>query len=254
MGQNKNYSISTSINKFFENIKVNEAFIFINKNKMKIITVFSIIATVIITYLVRQNIEHLKMLMENKNELKEFLLSKGIWGMVMVLVFQICQVIIFFVPGEVFQTTAGYAYGTFLGSILCIVGMDIGGAMLFIATKKYGHGLVNRFLPKKAVDYFNKLLQSDNINLIVFLLYIIPGIPKDGSILVCGLSKIEIKEFLIYSTIGRLPAVILSCYYGANIAEGNREMLIILTTIIVVIVLGSYFLKEFIYKKLESVK
>lgn len=223
------------------------------ENRKSLVIIISVITTLMLGVLFKNNIQSLEHIMQNKNEIKDLLRNFGPLGPLIVILFQILQVVIFFIPGEVFQTTAGYAYGTWLGTLLCIVGMDIGGAILFIATKKYGKGLVNKFIPQKVSDSFDKLLQSEKINFIVFLMYIIPGIPKDGSILLCGLSRINLKDFLIYSTLGRLPALIISCYYGANLALGNTNIVITMTILCLVIVGASYFFKENIYKRLQSV-
>ncbi len=65
------------------------------------------------------------------------------------------------------------------------------------------------------------------IKLIVFLLYLIPGIPKDALGYICGISDIKFKDFFILSTLGRIPGVLASAYFGANIHTGNKSILII---------------------------
>lgn len=240
--------------KFTKNNNVfNKIIKFYRENENVIITGISIAIIVIVGILLKNNIQHLKHLMNNKSEIKEILTNFGPLGPIVLVVFQILQVVIFFIPGEVFQTAAGYAYGTWIGTLLCIVGIDIGSIVLFVATKKYGSSLVDKFVPKKVSDYFYKLLQSEKINFIVFLIYLVPGIPKDGSIFLCGLSKINLRDFLIYSTLGRLPALIISCYYGANLALGNTKIIIVITILFFAIVAVSYFFKENIYKRLQGV-
>lgn len=243
----KTISITKSNNIFDKIIK------FYRENNKFIIVGISIVTMVILGILLKNNIDYLKSLMNNKSEIKEILTSFGPLGPIAVVVFQILQVVIFFIPGEVFQTAAGYAYGTWIGTLLCILGIDIGSVILFVATKKYGNSLVDKFVPKKVSDYVDKLLQCEKINVIVFLIYLIPGIPKDGSIFLCGLSRINLRDFLIYSTLGRMPALIIACYYGENLAIGNINMIIAITIIFLAIVAISYFFKENIYKRLQKV-
>lgn len=204
----------------------------LNKYKDKILLLLIIIALAGLCYHYRQYAE----ILQNPIEFKECVLSLGWMGLVIYILLQILQVVIFFIPGEVIQVAVGCAYGTIIGSILTIIGIALGSLIVFLLSRKYGRPLVERFVSEKYLSYLENVLNSRRKNLIVFLLYFIPGMPKDSIIFVCGISKIKLKDFMIYSSLGRLPFIIVSCYFGSNIALGNKITLI-LTTVIVAIVL-----------------
>lgn len=163
------------------------------------------------------------------------------------------QVIIFFIPGEVIQTIGGYVFGTWKGTCLSILGITIGAAILFLITRKYRERLVNKVVSKSIKIQFEKVLNSKKSSLIIFLIYLLPGMPKDVMILLCGLSKISFKDFMIYSTLGRIPALILSCYYGDSIALGNKSIIIIATIIVALIAIVGIMFKKDIFRKLERI-
>lgn len=55
----------------------------------------------------------------------------------------------------------------------------------------------------------------------LFVIFIIPGIPKDIFLYVAGLSPVSLKRFLPLATFARLPALIISNFAGSKISEGN---------------------------------
>jgi len=202
----------------------------LNKHKEKVFLLLTLIIIGGLCYHYRQYAE----LLQNPIKFKEYVLSLGWIGLIIYILLQMIQVIVFFIPGEVIQIAIGCAYGTILGTILTTIGISFGSLIIFLLSRKYGRPLVEKLVNEKYLTYLENVLNCRRKNLIVFLLYFMPGMPKDSIIFVCGISKIELKNFIIYSTLGRLPFIIVSCYYGSNIAVGNKTSLI-LTTIIIVI-------------------
>ncbi|EJO5347675.1 TVP38/TMEM64 family protein [Clostridium botulinum] len=168
--------------------------------------------------------ENFEMLKDPKN-IKNIILSYGNYGIIVFLLFQIVQVIAFFIPGEVIQITGGYIYGTLLGSVYSLIGITLGSVIVFLLAHCYGRPLVHKIISKKDLKFFSKVLNIGSTKLIVFLLYLIPGIPKDAIGYICGISDIKFKDFFILSTLGRIPGVLASAYFGANIHGGNKIIL-----------------------------
>ncbi len=113
----------------------------------------------------------------------------------------------------------------------------------------YGRPLVHKIISKKDLKLFDKLLNIGSVKLIVFLLYLIPGVPKDALGYICGISDIKFKDFFILSTLGRIPGVLASAYFGANIHGGNRTILIIVGIISSLLFIIGVFKGEKINKK-----
>ncbi|AGY75797.1 TVP38/TMEM64 family protein [Clostridium autoethanogenum] len=162
------------------------------------------------------------------NKIKNWIMSYGKYGVVVFLFVQFLQVVAFFIPGEIVQIAGGYIYGTLFGSIISILGITFGSIAAYSISRIYGKPLINKIISDKDLKFFHRILNLGSINFIVFLLYLIPGIPKDVLAYICGISNIRFKHFILYSTLGRLPGVIISAYFGSKIYTGNKMVLILI--------------------------
>ncbi|GFZ31847.1 TVP38/TMEM64 family protein [Clostridium zeae] len=223
------------------------------KNKGIILLMLSILVLILLFIIFKRDIHNMIEILKNNEKFKRYLLSFGPLAPIVYTLLQFLQVVIFFIPGEVFQTAGGYVFGTIEATLLSIVGINLGSIILFNLTKKYGTRFVEKVVPDVAIKPFERLMNSDRLNLVVFLIYIMPGIPKDSSIFLCGLSRITLIDFLIYSTLGRLPMLILSSYYGANIAIGNKLVIYIGTTVFIMLIVIGLVFKDKLFKRLEKV-
>lgn len=183
-------------------------------------------------------------------KIKNVIMSYGKYSIVAFIVLQIIQVVVFFIPGEIVQISGGYIYGAVLGTIISFIGITIGSIAVYCISYFYGKPLVQKIVSKKDFKYFDKLLNLGNINLIVFLLYLIPGIPKDILGYICGISKISIKNFIVYSSLGRIPGIIISAYFGAKIYSKNYTLLISISVVMIVLFMIGVFKGEKIVGKL----
>lgn len=187
-------------------------------------------------------------------KIKNWIVSYGKYGIVVFLFIQFLQVVAFFIPGEIVQIAGGYIYGTLLGSIISILGITFGSIVAYGISRIYGKPLVNKIISDKNLKFFNKVLNLGSINFIVFLLYLIPGIPKDILAYICGISNIKFKDFIFYSTLGRLPGVITSAYFGSKIYTGNKLILIIIGIIMTLLFIIGILKGEKIIVKITKSK
>lgn len=165
---------------------------------------------------------------KDPNKLKNIIMSYGQYSILVFFLLQVMQVVAFFIPGEIVQIAGGYIYGTFGGSVLSILGITTGSIIVYSISRFYGKPLITKIISKKDLKFFDKVLKTGSINFVVFLLYLIPGIPKDVLAYICGISSISFQDFIIYSTLGRLPGIIVSAYFGSKIYTGNKQILIII--------------------------
>lgn len=163
---------------------------------------------------------------KNPKRIRQFIMSYGKYGVIVFFMLQVAQVIAFFIPGEIVQIAGGFIYGTLVGGMISLAGITAGSALAYGVSHTYGKPLVNKLISEKDLKYFSKALNSGSIDQVVFLLYLIPGIPKDVLAYVCGISSISWRNFMIYSTLGRLPGILISAYFGANINAGKNGLLV----------------------------
>ena len=182
-------------------------------------------------------------------KLKSLVMSYGKYSVLAFISIQILQVVAFFIPGEIIQIAGGYIYGAFWGSLVSIIGIIIGNIIAYGISRRCGRPFVNRIISNKNLTFFQKILDLGSINTIVFILYLIPGIPKDILAYICGISKIRFKNFIICSLLGRLPAIVLSAYFGAEIYSGNKIIIVSIVVIAVFLFIVGIFKGEKILMK-----
>ncbi len=144
------------------------------------------------------------------------------WGLVAPLVFialQVLQVVLFVIPGEVTQIAGGYLFGMWLGAFYSVVGISIGSAVNFILGRILGVPFVEAVFGAERLKRFGNILSSKRATTAFFLLFAIPGIPKDALSYVAGLSSLGFGWFLLVSTVGRLPGILGSSAIGGAAAR-----------------------------------
>lgn len=190
----------------------------------------------------------------NPNIVKEIVLSYGNFSILVFILMQILQVVVFFIPGEFIQVAGGYIFGAFWGGVISLIGITLGSVMVYFIANDYGKPLVEKLMLKKEVKFFKKILDVGSKKTVVFMFYLIPGIPKDALSYICGVSNISFKDFFIYSTLGRIPAIFISTYFGEKIYSKDVTSLITIGVImsflfIIGLLKGNIIIKNMIKKK-----
>ncbi|AYD39486.1 TVP38/TMEM64 family protein [Clostridium fermenticellae] len=185
-------------------------------------------------------------------KIKNIIMSYGKYSIIAFIVLQIIQVVVFFIPGEIVQISGGYIYGTTLGTVISFLGITIGTIAVYGISYFCGRPLVHKIVSKKDFKHFNRLLNLKNKKLIVFLLYLIPGIPKDILGYICGISEINIKDFIIYSSLGRIPGIVISAYFGSKMYSKNYTLMAFIAIIMTLLFIVGVFKGEKIVGKLTK--
>lgn len=168
-------------------------------------------------------IPFVKMLMtpEGRIQIQKFVESFGVFGILIFIGFQAIQVIVALIPGEPFEIIGGVLYGTFGGFALCLIGILLGTVAVFYLVKWIGQPLVSSVCDNKKISRLKILNDEKKLETLVFILFLVPGTPKDILTYVVPLTKIKPSKYFIYSTIARIPSVISSTLVGSNIEKGN---------------------------------
>jgi uncharacterized membrane protein YdjX (TVP38/TMEM64 family) len=141
-------------------------------------------------------------------------------ALVFVLV-QCVQVLLFFIPGEVTQFAGGYIFGTWQGLLLSYFGLTLGSVLAFLLARLFGHAAVGVLIDRETLRKFDRLVYGKSGFWPMFVLFLLPGVPKDLLCYIAGLTPMHVVTFVLISTIGRFPGVMLSCILGEGLAERN---------------------------------
>ena len=141
--------------------------------------------------------------------------NSGIMGRIYFILMVLFQVVIAFVPGEPLEIGAGYAFGAIEGTILCLIGIALGSFVVFALVKKFGIKLVEVFFTFEKIKSAKFLQNRKKVAALVFLMFFLPGTPKDLLTYFVGLTNIKTKHFFIIATIARIPSVVTSTIGGS---------------------------------------
>ncbi|MBO5912972.1 MAG: TVP38/TMEM64 family protein [Clostridia bacterium] len=167
---------------------------------------------------------------------------------------QFVQVVFAFIPGEFIEVGAGYAFGWLWGTLLCLLGVAIATFVIFSLTRLLGRRFTNIMIDSKDLKRLKFLNDEKKLTFILFLLYFIPGTPKDLITYFAGVTKIKFGTFMIISTFCRIPSVLTSTLAGDSIVEEKYLQSIIIFAVTGVIGIGGYILYNHLSKKHTSEK
>lgn len=181
---------------------------------------------------------------------KDFVSELGVLGIAFMLFVQVLQVVFAIIPGEPIELVMGALYGTFGGVLLCLIGVAIGTALIFLLVKFWGRGFIESFTDSDKFKKLKFLQNPEKRDIIMFLLMFIPGTPKDLLTYFAPFTGIKIPRFIIIGTIARIPSIITSTYVGNSFAEGKIIQSIIVFAVVGVISVGGIL----IYNKIIDAK
>lgn len=192
--------------------------------------------------------------LKSPRKVKEYIISYGKFSFLAFFVMQVLQVVAFFIPGEIIEIAGGYIFGTAGGTLISLLGITVGSAIAFYISNKLGRPFVKKIARKQNVGFFEKMIKNGEIKYVITLIYLIPGLPKDILAYVCGITGVSGKEFIIYSTIGRIPGIFISAYFGDRITNGDIKMIIIIAVISSILFAIGVLKGKYLLKKVSSIK
>ena len=137
------------------------------------------------------------------------------------------QVIVALVPGEVVEIAAGYVFGSWIGSLLCLAGIVLGSSITILLVRRFGAKFIYAFYPKEKINSLPLLNEPSKRNLLTFILFAIPGTPKDLFTYAIGLTDMSIPLYIALTTAARFPSVILSTISGDAVGDAKYAKAII---------------------------
>lgn len=182
---------------------------------------------------------------KNPDLFREWIDSMGVWGKLAYVGMNVLQVLVAVIPGGPLELAGGYAFGHLMATILSILGITIGSSLVFLLVRLFGHKLVEAFFPIEKINEVKFLRSPRSRKLLLGLLFLIPGTPKDLLCYFCGLTDISFFSFVTITNLARIPAIWASSYGGSSVGDKSyfRALLILLAVLICTLVgVGIYLL------------
>ncbi|WP_270166938.1 TVP38/TMEM64 family protein [Paenibacillus sp. SYP-B4298] len=202
---------------------------------------------------IRYSPEILK-LMVSLDSFRDYILSTGNLGPVMLIFFQVLQTVIAPIPGEVIQIAGGYIYGTYVGMLFITAGMLLGAIMAFYFTRFVGGSFIENLLKKNKFQWMAGMMENKKFSIFLFIIFIIPGFPKDVFIYAAGLTTIKPLKFFSILIIARFPWLLASVSIGSNIYHKNYVSTAIISGVSVLAFALGWIYKDKLINKLSLFK
>ena len=183
-------------------------------------------------------------LLDNAARFSEYIHSFGAWGDLVFILIQAFQVIIAPIPGELTQLAGGFIYGTTWGVIYSSIGILLGSTVVFGLGRWLGYPLLKLVVPSKALEKFNLVINHPRTELVILLLFLVPGSPKDTLTYLSGVTPVKPVRFLVTAMVARIPGILLSSFIGAHVEERRYGAVIIASAVALCLFVAGVLLQD----------
>lgn len=178
--------------------------------------------------------------------------SHGVWGPVAYAAMVFLQVIVAVIPGEPLEIVGGYAFGTWWGTVLCLIGAALGSAAVFALVRRWGAPLVEVFFPPEKLERLRFLRRtSPKRTAVLWLIFTLPGTPKDLLSYFAGLTDLSWGAWMLIATVGRLPSILTSTVGGDALGEANYTLAIVAFALALAVAGGGWLVYRAICRRNE---
>lgn len=185
--------------------------------------------------------------------LKAFVSSFGVYSPLAFILLQVIQVVVAPIPGGAIEFLGGYLFGVWAGMLYSMIGLILGSWLAFSIGKIFERWAVEKFVSPKTMKKFDYLIGREGV-ILSFLLFLIPGFPKDALCYILGLTPMHLGLFLIISTIGRIPGTLMATLQGAKAFEHQYKLFLILSVASALIILVFYIYHEQIHQWIKKLR
>jgi uncharacterized membrane protein YdjX (TVP38/TMEM64 family) len=175
--------------------------------------------------------------------LRDFILSFGAYSQVVFVIIQALQVLFAPVPGEVTGFVGGFLYGKVIGTLLSTLGLAVGSVIAFEVTRVFGRRLVSKVVRQEAMARFDHFVTHRGLH-IAFVLFLIPGFPKDSLCYLLGLTHMRRLDFILMNVFGRLPGTLILTFQGEALRTHRYHEFFTLLVGSVLLTAVLYFLRN----------
>jgi uncharacterized membrane protein YdjX (TVP38/TMEM64 family) len=192
-------------------------------------------------------------ILHDRHQLKGFISSFGPYSPLAYILLQIIQVVIAPIPGGAIEFLGGYFFGVKAGFLYSMIGLVLGSWMAFSLARIFEKVAVEKFVSEPTRKKFDYLVEHEGV-ILSFILFLIPGFPKDALCYILGLTPMHLGIFLIISTIGRIPGTLMACLQGGKAFEHQYKAFLILLGISALMILVFYIYHEEIHHLIKKLR
>ena len=133
----------------------------------------------------------------------------------------VAQIVIAVLPGEPVELAAGYLFGFWEGTAVCLAGGLVGTLAVTALVRALGMRAVRAFFSAEQLEGVSWLRDSARFELLLLVVFLIPGTPKDVLTYVAGLTDCRWWRIAAIATVGRIPSVVTSTLAAGFASQGD---------------------------------
>jgi uncharacterized membrane protein YdjX (TVP38/TMEM64 family) len=190
---------------------------------------------------------------QDPHQLKKVIKSFGPYAPLAYILLQIIQVVVAPIPGGAIEFLGGYLFGTSAGMAYSMIGLILGSWLAFSLARIFEKIAVEKFVSEQTRKKFDYLVEHEGV-ILSFILFLLPGFPKDALCYILGLTPMHLGIFLIISTLGRIPGTLMATLQGAKAFEHQYKLFLLLLGISALVILAFYIYHEEIHNLVKKLK
>ncbi len=211
----------------------------------------AVLLLVLVLLCVRYLVPLTRLLMteEGRTLICERVRSFGVFAPLVFLLLMALQIVIAFIPGGPLELIGGMLFGSVLGLCITMLGAVLGSTCVYLLVRKFGKPLVDFFVNEEKMKRFKFLQDEDKLEFWVFVLFLIPGIPKDLLTYIVPLTRIRARDFLLLSNVARFPSIAASVLIGDSLTDGHYRLAICICAAAAILTFVGFRLRSKLLKK-----
>lgn len=172
----------------------------------------------------------------NGEAVKAWVDAQGHWAPLAMAALVVAQIVIAVLPGEPVELAAGYLFGFWEGTAICLAGGLVGTLVVTALVRLLGMRIVRRLFSTKKLGSISWLHDAKRFELLMFIVFLIPGTPKDVLTYAAGLTTCPWWRIAAITTVGRIPSIITSTLAAGFASSGNWTAAIVTVAVTLMLV------------------
>jgi uncharacterized membrane protein YdjX (TVP38/TMEM64 family) len=190
-------------------------------------------------------------LLTSRARIESFVQSFGAWAPLVFIAVQILQVVLAPIPGEATGFLGGYLFGAGLGFLYSSLALTIGSWINFRLGRMLGRRGIRRLIPEPQLAKLDRSVRHQG-TLVLFVLFLFPGFPKDYLSLFLGLTALPEKVFLVMAAVGRMPGTLMLSLQGALLFERMYVLFAAVLGICILLAFVAYRQRHRLYRWIDK--
>jgi uncharacterized membrane protein YdjX (TVP38/TMEM64 family) len=189
-------------------------------------------------------------ILTDREQITIFINSFGAGAPAVFMLAQVFQVVFAPIPGEATGFIGGYLFGAVKGFVYSSIALFVGSWINFTIGRFLGKRYIRKLMPADKLNRFDTILKRQGI-IVVSILFIFPGFPKDYLCLFLGLTAIPFKVFILIASIGRMPGTYMLSLQGACLYKQMYGMFALIFGLCIVFAFIAFRYREDLYQWIE---